>query len=939
MNPFSFSGLLKLVIAKLTPIAGDKIIASELREVLNAIINSIAAYLTKLQALVDVKNLNSTPKGPWNALTNSPALTTSASADGDYYDVIVAGTSSITGTPTDFKPGDQAKAKGGVWYRIPSYQVVPSTRELSSLNVSPRWLGEVATLGEQSYRAVAADPIVWLPERSAGFPFTDNSTGIYTGVQLSINTMRQFIIDLQLNNTDPNKLYSVVDIARNKLTDGTPVWRIGIWSSALDGTGQAFECWFVTTVSPEVGDSITLHDLTPTTGTITGKIAVNWSRLTDATSWFGMWNDQGYKLVPEVFGRLPRWGYLKALEFKTLKDDYTTSKPSFLVGLADGALPGAYLPTIQYKHSRGDSEYAGNGQYGFSGFAVYEQMTTRVIMQKISVNIFGAADSVGQVRVYRSSQVWNGNFAQAGFNLIQTFNLGAGDWNDNTKFLSVTLTNPLLILPGEYITLVAFKTAGTLISYNKWSTQAGSAPLRHAFLCTLDANPASATWTTTTVDYGTPLIIERLDDSANKFRPRLTVPSNIYAMVGKELCLYFDAMIYAPDAGLKSPDGCTVEVFCTKGRSDQRRWSFTPVSGDVGTAPITIRVLDLGGNVLEKITRNLVIVAASNPATAKNATFLADSTMHVPVLPTTIQANLAALPGVVPTFRGLRGTAPAKTEARGGYSYILYATYWTVWYRANISAGNVVEGDVYQAPNGIQIKIEEAYVSLGFLRTSPVVFGSSAPNSGIWTKISGTGDATLTISSIVNASQNPFWNPATGAVDIAYWRGLLGMGSTKIQVARLSLGINDCNQPLMTEAMHQTNIGYIKTIANTFLADNAACKVIVELPTSSPSTAGGWGATFGATFSKEDFRLNIHRFRELILSNFDNGVYNANVVVGGAALGVDRYWGYDRTNLSAGPRYAGITEEQHTDVAHPTVFGGYQQWADMATPQLIAVLN
>lgn len=65
-------------------------------------------------------------KGGWNASTNSPALTTTPLASGNFYTVTVAGTQSITGSSTAFTLGDQVRSNGTAWYRVPNTQAVAS---------------------------------------------------------------------------------------------------------------------------------------------------------------------------------------------------------------------------------------------------------------------------------------------------------------------------------------------------------------------------------------------------------------------------------------------------------------------------------------------------------------------------------------------------------------------------------------------------------------------------------------------------------------------------------------------------------------------------------------------------------------------------------------------------------------------------------------------
>jgi lysophospholipase L1-like esterase len=87
-----------------------------------AISNAAAlAAANNAVALGQTANLQGVRLGVWNPLTNVQSLTADASAiiAGGFYDVVVAGTSSITGTSTAFAIGDRLAKVANVWVRIP----------------------------------------------------------------------------------------------------------------------------------------------------------------------------------------------------------------------------------------------------------------------------------------------------------------------------------------------------------------------------------------------------------------------------------------------------------------------------------------------------------------------------------------------------------------------------------------------------------------------------------------------------------------------------------------------------------------------------------------------------------------------------------------------------------------------------------------------------
>jgi hypothetical protein len=61
-----------------------------------------------------------TPKGEWNASTNSPTLADGTGTAGDYYDVTTAGTANLGSEAITYTVGDVVKYNGATWFKIDS---------------------------------------------------------------------------------------------------------------------------------------------------------------------------------------------------------------------------------------------------------------------------------------------------------------------------------------------------------------------------------------------------------------------------------------------------------------------------------------------------------------------------------------------------------------------------------------------------------------------------------------------------------------------------------------------------------------------------------------------------------------------------------------------------------------------------------------------------
>ena len=74
-------------------------------------------------------------KGTWNASTNTPTLTSSVGAKGDYYVVSVAGSTNLNGEAL-WGVGDWAVFNGSVWQRVEGGDTINATTVTASTSVT-----------------------------------------------------------------------------------------------------------------------------------------------------------------------------------------------------------------------------------------------------------------------------------------------------------------------------------------------------------------------------------------------------------------------------------------------------------------------------------------------------------------------------------------------------------------------------------------------------------------------------------------------------------------------------------------------------------------------------------------------------------------------------------------------------------------------------------
>jgi hypothetical protein len=118
--------------------------------------DSILTAFGKLQAQINALSGGSTYRGTWNASTNTPTITSSVGAAGDYYIVSVAGTTNINGINA-WDVGDWIIFDGSVWQKVDNTDSVISVNGLTgSVNLTTSNIAEGASLYYTDARARAA---------------------------------------------------------------------------------------------------------------------------------------------------------------------------------------------------------------------------------------------------------------------------------------------------------------------------------------------------------------------------------------------------------------------------------------------------------------------------------------------------------------------------------------------------------------------------------------------------------------------------------------------------------------------------------------------------------------------------------------------------------------------------------------------------------------
>ena len=605
---------------------------------------------------------------------------------------------------------------------------------------------------------------------------------------------------------------------------------------------------------------------------------------------------------------------------------------------------------VGYQHPLGGAEMVGDSTYATKVIAVYEQMSAKTVFTAVDIAAW-ATDPAANIewKIWKRTNTTAFNMDSTAADHSGTFT--AGDFPITNAVHRLRFGTTVTVEAGEYL-FIAFRAANdTNVNVARWLYNEAVSPARHGFGIGT-SNGWNQSWALTgpTIGFGQATftlysesaeglaLSDRIDaveaDIAAITPPALpffTIPASVNAVVGVECNLYHDALFSAPSDGLSGLVGYRVEISGPVGRNKRRCWRLTAVSGEVGTHAMTARAWDANGNLVATRTFNVVVKAATGLGSAKNVLMVGDSLTGPGIITTIARGNFVTIGGTTPSFLGSQGTAPNKHEGRSGRTFGFYATAGGTGYRFTVSGvGSVATGARYTV-GGVTYTVTEVNITAGS-GTIATTGASAPPASGTLTKASGSGDATIAFSASATEAGNPFWSG--GALNISNYRSVNGIASP-FDAVTVQLGINDVFSASAITSF-TAYVNHAKTIADAFLADNAACKIIIALPTICGNTNDGFAANYGAAYTRRIYENNLFGLRAALIAALDAGAYNANVKVGSVGLSVDRWYGYATSATTVAARMT-ATADEHVNGVHPGT-DGYEQAGDAMFADLLANL-
>lgn len=397
--------------------------------------------------------------------------------------------------------------------------------------------------------------------------------------------------------------------------------------------------------------------------------------------------------------------------------------------------------------------------------------------------------------------------------------------------------------------------------------------------------------------------------------PVVVLPSKMYFVKGLESNIYYENILFKnlgepvqahfnigsnysrqvriqPAAALTN-GAFTAQVVCNFKLGELRTISYD-IKDPVLNAGKTVNILYVGDSFTDigawnkRVTTLLRAdgVTVNELGTTGNSTFKAEGLSGGNILNTFLNssagvARIVSVTGVV--------TVPST-----GYPGAVYSD-------ANNAQWAIRGGKVDGSGNGKLVVTKFGAVTGDF---------ASFPSSGVLTKISGTGDATINYSSPVSAYYNPFINHTTGVLDIShyvtYWE-FNEPNAVVFQFTWNDTGNWDTDEGLATDIIN------FKAAADHVHAEYPTAKVIFSI--EPPGSLNGNREFNGKKYT-------VLRFVELLKIAFEDDVaYSSWVKLAPSYAFVDLVYGYSGATVVPCAKYPTVIEQSGGDGVHPRTEG------------------
>ena len=323
-------------------------------------------------------------------------------------------------------------------------------------------------------------------------------------------------------------------------------------------------------------------------------------------------------------------------------------------------------------------------------------------------------------------------------------------------------------------------------------------------------------------------------------------PNNFVAVVGDTLQLFYRGVLKSPN-----PYVWALNMECDIGKNTPRFYEVTPIAGDAGDHQLKMIVRDNDGEIIGTSTTTLKVVAqpSSPPTSKKILCFGASNTLHG-TWPVEAARRLTGSGGTpaglglsnIEFCGGMNNGAGVGWWGIGGWTWNNYITNSGRAIRFQVTGLGAAEYGAVYVNDGNEYRVIENNTTGGEGNIlCSVGSGYTPDSSGQLTKISGSGDATITYTSWDEDAQNPLWDTVNNKMSFIPYANTYCGG--QIDVVFTLLTWNDIRG---YQTDWETIIGQVKTFADTLHAEFPSAKLVL-LGLNYPSLDGGAGANYGAS--------------------------------------------------------------------------------------------
>ncbi len=424
-----------------------------------------------------------------------------------------------------------------------------------------------------------------------------------------------------------------------------------------------------------------------------------------------------------------------------------------------------------------------------------------------------------------------------------------------------------------------------------------------------------------------------LDKTAIDMGAQIVLPSKIVSVVGDTIQVFKRSIIKAI-----TPEIYDLQADCPIGADYPRYFELTPVAGNIGTKTLKFSLRNFAAQSFDEKSCSLIVhTAPSDPGSMKRIAVFGDSLTQggqwVVEAARRLLSNDAATP-TMPAgngltnikFIGAMGDGNARYYGVGGWSWKNYTEAGAPAFRFQVTGvSTIVKGAIY-SNNNHQYTIVENNTTGGVGNIlCETGSGSYTPqSSGVLTKVSGNGDATITFTSAAADAKNPLWDNVNNR--ISFTKYVSNIGESSLDCVVFLLGWNTIGDVIDGFVNQRT---YIETLLSALHTQYPSAKVKI-MGLQLPSLNGGLGANYGASGTYSE-KFNIIRsvlaYNKFLENLCAESAYNSFVEYVDVMTQFDSENNMPESATQVNTRNA-KTEERGTNGVHPAQ-PGYLQIADV----------